>query len=387
MNMINKSRHNNISQTMGNFYHYYVVIDKLFDLNEGEEIIIEVHGDITRAKKAGNIFIENYEIKYHESDNILNYANEDFWKTLKNWVNDFDKYQEDTVLTLYTTSSLGDDLKCSVDNETPEKKIAYLKYLSSKTKNKEIETHCKVIFNDSNKLKSTINKIKFLTGQPSYIEIESYIINKHKNYFDLFDDRAVKKNVIETLLGNIITSLKDKENWAIDYQYFKDKKRELVYKNAPNKKVIDESELCDDDHEYQANQDLINEKLYIRKLKQIKLSEPEILQASINKYRAIKFTDLLLKHKYGIYEEKLEHCEKSYTEEWCYKKPYHQRKIKNLSQLTASQEFYNEVYDAEISKNHLYEEDKTKSFGRGYWHILADDEDKKEQIYWLIEEL
>ncbi len=385
MNNINKSKHNNISQTIGNFYHYYVVIDKLFDLNEGEQIIIEVHGDITRAKKAENIFIENYEIKHHESGNALNYANEDFWKTLKNWVNDFDKYQKDTKLILYTTSSLDDNFK-DFDTKTIEEKAAYLKDLSNKTDNIKIKAHCNVFFKDSNKLESILNKIIILAEQPNYMKIESEIINKHRDYFDLFDD-VVKKNVIEDLLGIIITSLKDKENWAIDYQYFKDKKRELVDKNVPNKKVIAESELYDDNHKYQANQDLINENLYIRKLKQIELSEPEILQASINKYRAIKFIDLLLKHKYGIYKEKLEHCEKSYTEEWCYKKPKHQRKIKNLSQLTASQEFYNEIYDSEISKTHLYEEDKTKSFGRGYWHILADDEDKTQQIYWLIEEL
>lgn len=386
MNTINKSRHNNISQTMGNFYHYYIVIDKLFDLNEGEQIIIEVHGDITRAKKAENIFIENYEIKHHESENTLNYANEDFWKTLKNWVDDHDKYQEDTKLILYTTSSLDDDFK-DFDDKTVKEKVVWLRALSSKTKNTQIKGHCDVIFKDSNKLESILNKIIIFPEQPDYMKIETEIFNKHKDYFDLFDDVVVKRNVIEALLGNIITSLKDKDNWVIDYQYFKDKKRELVDKNAPSKKVIDENELYDDNHESQANQDLINEKLYIQKLKQIGLSNHEILQASINKYRAIKFTDLLLKYKYGIYKEKLEHCEKSYTEEWCYKKPHHQRKIKNLSQLTASQEFYNEVYDAGVSKIHLDEEDKTKSFGRGYWHILADDEDKTEQIYWLIEEL
>ncbi len=380
-----KSKHNNISQTIGNFYHYYVVIDKLFELNEGEQIIIEIHGDITRAKKTENIFIENYEIKHHESDNTLNYANEDFWKTLKNWVNDFDKYQEDTKLILYTTSSLDDDFK-DFDDKTVKEKVVWLRALSRKTKNIQIKGHCNVIFKDPNKLESILNKIIILAEQSNYTTIESEVINKHKDYFDLFDD-DVKKNVIEALLGNIIASLKDKETWVIDYQYFSDKKRELVDKNRPKKKVIAESELYDDHHEHQAHQDLINENLYIRKLKQIELSEPEILQASINKYRAIKFTDLLLKHKYGIYKEKLEHCEKSYTEEWCYKKPKHQRKIKNLSQLTASQEFYNEIYESEISKTHLDEEDKTKSFGRGYWHILADDEDKPQQIYWLIEEL
>ena len=74
MNDKKKSKHNNISQTIGNFYHYYVVVDKLFELEENEKIIIELHGDITRASKNGKVFIDNYEIKHHESNNELNYT-------------------------------------------------------------------------------------------------------------------------------------------------------------------------------------------------------------------------------------------------------------------------------------------------------------------------
>ena len=96
MSEIKQSKHNNISPTIGNFYHYYIVVDKLFELEENEKIIIELHGDITRASKNEKVFIENYEIKHHESDNELNYANEDFWKTLKNWINDIENYQKDT---------------------------------------------------------------------------------------------------------------------------------------------------------------------------------------------------------------------------------------------------------------------------------------------------
>lgn len=166
-----KSKHNNIAQTIGNFYHYYVVVDKLFELEENEKIIIEVFGDITRADKNGKVFIENYEIKHHESNNELNYANEDFWKTLKNWINDIKNYQEDTKLILHTTSKLHKDLdNYEIKNE--EEKISLLKDWKNKTTNKKILEHQEEIFRNEENLKFILNKILFMPEQVDYLNIK-----------------------------------------------------------------------------------------------------------------------------------------------------------------------------------------------------------------------
>lgn len=376
-----KSKHNNIAQTIGNFYHYYVVVDKLFELEENEKIIIELNGDITRASKNEQVFIENYEIKHHESNNELNYANEDFWKTLKNWINDIQKYQENTKLILYTTSTLHKDLD-NFENKNTEEKISLLKDWKNKTTNKKILEHHEVIFKNEENLKSILNKVLFKSKQVDYLNIKQDIIVNHKDYFEYFDDENIKFNAIETFITIIINSLENNKKWEIDYEYFKNKRNEFITKNKPSKKIIDEIELYDSSHDEQANKDLNKESLYVKKLKDIELDEDEILNASINKYKALKFADILLNYKQSVYEDKILNCKKIFIDEWKNKKPKHKRKIQELSQLKTSQNFYEEL--TETQKLCLHEEDNTQSFRRGYWHILADDEDEK--IHWLIED-
>ncbi len=376
-----KSNHSNISQTIGNFYHYYVVVNKLFELKENEKIIIELFGDITRVTKNEKIFIENYEIKHHESENELNYANEDFWKTLKNWINDNENYHENTKLILHTTSTLHKDLD-NFENKNTEEKISLLKDWKNKTTNKKILEHHEVIFKNEENLKSILNKVLFKSKQVDYLNIKQDIIVNHKDYFEYFDDENIKFNAIETFITIIINSLENNKKWEIDYEYFKNKRNEFITKNQPSKKIIEEIELYDNSHDKQAVKDLNRESLYIKKLKDIELDEDEILNASINKYRALKFADILLNHKRSFYTEKILNCKEIFKNEWKNKKPIHKRKMKQLSQLESSQNFYDELSNTE--KLCLNEEDNTQSFRKGYWHILADDEDEK--IYWLIED-
>lgn len=381
MDKIKQSNHSNISQTIGNFYHYYVVVDKLFELEENEKIIIELFGDITRISKNEKVFIENYEIKHHESNNELNYANEDFWNTLKNWIKDIENYQKDTKLILHTTSKLHKDLD-NFETKNIEEKIHLLKTWKTKTKNKQIIEYQKDIFQDDEKLKFILNKVVFRSKEVDYLNIKQAIIKNHRDYFECFDDENIKLDAIETFVTIIINSLESNKKWEIDYEYFKNRRNEFIHKNQSVKKIIDEIELIDEKHNILANKDFTTDYLYIKKLKDIELDDEEILNASINKYRALKFADILLNHKQSIYEEKIVHCKKIFIDEWENKKPVHKRKMKQLSQLESSQNFYEEL--SSTQKLCLHDEDNTQSFRRGYWHILADDEDEK--IHWLIED-
>lgn len=381
MDKIKQSNHSNIPQTIGNFYHYYIVVDKLFELEENEKIIIELFGDITRASKNEKVFIENYEIKHHESNNELNYANEDFWNTLKNWIKDIENYQKDTKLILHTTSKLHKDLD-NFETKKIEEKINLLKIWKTKTKNKQIIEHQKDIFQDDEKLKSILKKVVFRSKQVDYLNIKQDIIKNHRDYFECFDDENIKLNAIETFVTIIVNSLESNKKWEIDYEYFKNRRNEFINKNQPTIKIIDENELYEKLHDEQATKDLNQECLYIKKLKDIELDEDEILNASINKYRALKFADILLNHKQSVYTEKILKCKEIFINEWKDKRPIHKRKMKQLSQLESSQNFYEEL--SSTQKLCLHDEDNTQSFRRGYWHILADDEDEK--IHWLIED-
>lgn len=381
MESIKQSNHGNISQTIGNFYHYYIIVDKLFELEENEKIIIELYGDITRASKSEKVFIENYEIKHHESKNELNYANEDFWKTLKNWVNDIKNYQQDTKLILYTTSKLHKDLD-AFENKTTDERLAILNNWKIRTQNKKILEHQEIIFRSEKNLKFILDKVLFKSEQVDYLNVKQHIIKNHKDYFEYFDDEYIKLNAIHTFVTLIISNLESNKKWEIDYEYFKNTRNEFIDKNKSTKKIIDENDLYEKSHDDLATKDLEKECLYVKKLKDIELDEDEILNASMNKYRAIKFADILLNHKQSIYDEKIANCKKIFINEWKNKRPIYKRKIKQLSQLDSSQNFYEAL--SETQKLCLHDEDNTQSFRRGYWHILADDEDEK--IHWLIED-
>lgn len=380
---MNRSKHDNIAQTIGNFYHYLVVVDKLFELEKNEKIIIEIHGDITKVNVNENFFLENYEIKHHESDNELNYANEDFWKTLKNWINDIDNYQDDTKLILHTTSKLHSDFN-DFETKNIKEKINLIDNWKSKTTNKKILEHHKTIFKNPTTLASILNKMIFSSEQIDYSNIKQDIIKKHKDYFEYFDDENIKLNAINSFVTIIIDSLKSKNKWEIDYEYFKNTRNEFIDKNKSSKKIIDELELHEETHNKLAKQDLTYKPLYIKKLNDIDLEGEETLLAAINKHRAIKFASILLDYKQSIYEEKIRGCKAIFIDEWKNKKAKHKRTIKQKTQLEASQNLYDEL--SETQKLCLHDEDNTQSFRRGYWHIIADDDKEEEKLHWLIED-
>ena len=79
----------------------------------------------------------------------------------------------------------------------------------------------------------------------------------------------------------------------------------------------------------------------------------------------------------GYYTQKLEACKDVFISHWS------ERKIDFDS--TQSKDFYKEII-ADKEKLCLHDEDRTQSFKKGFWHILADDEKKPKQIYWLLED-
>jgi len=377
------SNHNNIPSTIGNFYHYLIVINKLFYLKENQKIIIEVNGDITIAKIDNSTFLENYEIKYHQDDNKLNYANEDLWKSIKNWVQDVDNYDESTRLILYTTSSLDDEL-IDFNRISIDERLELLKKWKQKTKNKNILSHVEIIFKNESKLKKVLEKIDLVSNKIDYQDKKNTIIIDHKDYFDSFEDNnEIKISATDNFMGKIIGALKNKNNWEIDFQNFREIRNEFLRKNQPNKKVIEESDILDIE-ETQINKDISDDKLYIKKLKDLEFQETELLNAGKDKYKAINFSHQLLNHSTTVYKDKLKDCEKIFIDEFKRKKAKHQRKSNSNGILQSSQDLCDEAMETDVLC--LYDEDKTNSFRRGFWHILADDNEKPNQIIWLIED-
>jgi len=376
------SGHNNIPATKGNFYHYYLVINKLFDLEVNQKIMIEVAGDITKATIDNELFLENIEVKYHEGKNELNASNVDFWKSLRNYVNDVDKYTSNTKLILQTTSTLHSDL-ISFDNKTLEEKLLLLDGWSKDTKNKEIISHYEFIISQKDALSKILNQIVFVSEHINYSEIVSIVIKRHKNYFDFFEDEEkIKMDAISFFMGLIISKLEDKNNWEIDFVTFREYKNRFVEKNRPSKKIIDEIDILKVDNE-QIQVELDKNLLYLQKLKNIDLNEEQLIDAGRNKYRALNFVNELMSHKISFYQDKMKDCEQVFLSTFASKQSRFQNKVKRNGLIESSQDLYEDLSDTEILC--LHDEDRTTSFRKGFWHILADDEENN-QVIWLLKD-
>lgn len=372
---MDSSTHNSLAQQIGNIYHYYIVVDKLFSLEDGQKLIVEVYGDITKASIYNTIFLENYEIKHHEGNDELSYSSEDFWKTIKNWINDSDKYSDQTKLILCTTSKLNSDL-LNFESKTEEKKIELLQSWQTLTTNKKIQEHTKTIFADENILKKVLSKINFIQKHDDFSAIKECIIKDHKDYFDTFENQQNKLRVLVELLGSTIGEIKDKNNWEIDFDTFIKIRNDIQKKNLPKSIIVEQSDIS---HINDANVqgDISGESLYIKKLREISLDDEHILWAAKHKHMAINFANKLMDNSIGYYTQKLEACKDVFISHWS------ERKIDFDS--TQSKDFYKEII-ADKEKLCLHDEDRTQSFKKGFWHILADDEKKPKQIYWLLED-
>jgi len=377
------SSHNNIPATKGNFYHYYLVIDKLFDLEKNQKIMIEVAGDITKATIDNEQFLENIEVKYHQGENELKYTNVDFWKSIKNWVKDIDKYSSNTKLILHTTSTLHPNL-LNFNDKTIDERLELIEEWKLHTDNTEILGYYNFIKSKIETLRRVLNQIIFVSEQIDYSDVKIHIIQKHKDYFDTFEDNEhIKMDALVYFVGLIVDKLIDKNNWEIDFETFRTYRNAFIYNNQPNKKIIEESEILEV-NEHEVIENINNNSLYIQKLNDIELGKDELLEAGRNKYRALNFSNKLMNYQSSMYSQKIKDCERIFINYFEGKKGRYQRKVKQKGHIESSQDLYDNLTDIEISC--LHEEDKTQSFRKGLWHILADDEEKPNQISWLLKD-
>jgi len=86
----------------GDIYQYLIALKDCFDLNDGDVLQIEVNGDVSVINKNGGVFQK--EVKHHLGKKTLSDRNIDFWKTLANWYEDYDRVKSFSDFILSTTA-------------------------------------------------------------------------------------------------------------------------------------------------------------------------------------------------------------------------------------------------------------------------------------------
>lgn len=134
---------------LGNLYQYLIALECCLDLSEGQVVSIEQLGDITHADY-------QYEIKHHaQPDHQLIDTHIDFWKTLRNWVDNKGVLDQYANFVLLTSSCVREETLVGdwnrIDSDERYEKLSVLKdqILSSDKQYKTIKKHVERVFDFS----------------------------------------------------------------------------------------------------------------------------------------------------------------------------------------------------------------------------------------------
>lgn len=205
---------------IGDVYQYLIALLKCFELQEGESILIEVLGDVTKVSQKDSF---QMEVKHHIGQDYLIDRDVDFWKTLKNWTIEFDKIKGYDKLILYTTSNIAEDSSFADWNHKKNReKMSILNKIGKIRKARE-ETFRKIyndIFHvatyDDKKLLLILSKLEIQNQKMQIVNIDAEF-KKHVKHIPEIN----RNKFIFSLLGLIIKGIQEPPHyWEITYKDF-----------------------------------------------------------------------------------------------------------------------------------------------------------------------
>ena len=235
--MSNKQKNDNTLKFLGHLYQGMVALEYCLEAKEGDFIQIEQYGDIATKK-------EQVEVKSHVTENhILSERHEDFWKTLKNFAENYQLTTEFSKLILLTTSIIKKDSKLDKWNKKSGiEKYETLKSITSEKITKTIQPFVNYLF-DENKISKEnlleiLDKFSIKYGEHRIHEkLEE--ISKHQTFKII--PKNNRKHLIHNLLGYILTQASelDEENkgdWEIGITEFNERLAHVAksYMDAAN---------------------------------------------------------------------------------------------------------------------------------------------------------
>jgi len=375
-----ESGHSALKQKIGDAYHYYVALYFMLNNADWNNCDIEKNGDIALRNEQDEI-ISSIEVKYHSTEVELNDNSIELWKTIHNFYNDANKYIDSTNLELFTVSIVPENNTLYNWNElSPEDKINLLKKSSIKKDDVIYKTIAKfytVIFKDENILNNVLSKFKIISNQHYYEEYKNKILDNA--IFRIFDTVEKKEYALSSLTSVIISALKDVETWTISKVDFNKKLTEIA-KLSQDLIIRDDSDVED----VFVDEEQFKESNFVKKLEDIEQDEFTIADA-IDDYAKTIYE---VKERMNLvstfdYHKRLTNYEKSLFREYRTTKsaitPNNDRIIEQ------SKEFYRQMQHLQkvpfIGKSI---EDKTTFFQRGYYHILANDDNNQIKIHWHL---
>lgn len=195
-------------QKAGDIFQYLIALRDCFELEEKDTLQIEVNGDVSVLTETGGKFQK--EVKHHFGKTYLSDRDVDFWKTIANWYEDFERIKSFDALILYCTSNIKNTSPFYGWNQlSKEAKLVNLEEIGAITKKREKgfrEQYTRIFYNGYKKdnLLKILEKFSIESSRKNLVgisdEFSKFIGHIPKNNRDSY---------IGALLGRILILVKD----------------------------------------------------------------------------------------------------------------------------------------------------------------------------------
>ena len=207
-------------QKAGDIYQYLIALRDCFELDGNDTLQIEVNGDVSII--SGNSGKFQKEVKHHFGKTFLGDRDIDFWKTLANWYEDYERIKNFHSLILYSTSGIRITSPfCGWNELTAENRLAKLEKIGFITKKREkgFREQYTRIFNEGynkDRLLEILDKFTIASSRTNIVGIS--------DEFSKFVGHIPKENrdsYIGALLGRIMILLKNPPHrWEVSRTSF-----------------------------------------------------------------------------------------------------------------------------------------------------------------------
>lgn len=195
-------------QKAGDIYQYLIALRDCFSMDDNETLQIEINGDVSIINDKGGRFQK--EIKHHFGEKYISDRDNDFWKTLANWYEDYERVKNFSNYIFSTTATIKSESPFFCWNKIDKnEKLKRLIEIGTATKKNEetFRKQYKRIFvesYDKSRLLNILDKFTIESAQTSIVGIS----NEFSKYIGHIPPEN-RDGYIGALLGEVLVKVKD----------------------------------------------------------------------------------------------------------------------------------------------------------------------------------
>lgn len=361
-----RQRNDATASAQGMVFQFFAALHACFEMNEGDKVYIEKYGDVTTISSEGSTQVEVKK----RAKKLTNYSDE-IWNSIYNWLKGDISWKDFSNLILLTTQNTASSSVWAKWNgmSVAQRLAEFNKLLRGSSK-------------QSSESKTRLSEISSILKEDERREfVQRLIIDSAEGTFDYWKRKLRKyikgvpelrvEDCLNSLLGFITQKALSDTGWIISSDDFCSYMEDLFQSLAATTSSFPTLMPVD------TNLEDYQEKMFIKKLREIRYEDTEVLQDAVVQYATAMLHNSSFSfepHRMRIYED--------YEENICEVHKQNFRKAKNKCQteiFKASREFYDDFMDHPVENLGSYNNTPIR-YRNGVVQILANEN----RISWLL---